>query len=94
MGFSLILTAEEIQLLREWGICYLARCPKGGSAGYIASSRLAPVFGICLYGATRIREACTFHNAPDSLNPLDFELDFKNEQDSSKQHTDWGEERE
>jgi len=55
---------------------------------------LAPVFGICLYGAIRIREACTFHNAPESLNPLDFELDFKNEQDSSKQHTDWGEERE
>jgi len=34
------------------------------------------------------------HNAPDSLNPLDFERDFKNEADSSKQPTDWEEERE
>ena len=34
------------------------------------------------------------HNAPDSLNPLDFERDFKNEPDSSKQPTDWEEERE
>jgi len=33
------------------------------------------------------------HNAPDRLNPLDWELDFKNEADSSKQHTDWEEDR-
>ena len=34
------------------------------------------------------------HNSLDSLNPLDFELDFKNEADSSKQPTNWEEERE
>ena len=34
------------------------------------------------------------HNAPDSLNPLDFELDWKNEAEDSQPHTDWEEERE
>jgi integrase/recombinase XerD len=33
------------------------------------------------------------HNAPDSLNPLDLELDLKNEANSNKQHTDWEEDR-
>jgi len=33
------------------------------------------------------------HNAPDSLNPLDWELDFKNEPQDSQPHTDWEEER-
>ena len=34
------------------------------------------------------------HNAPHHLNPLDWEMDLKNDSDSSKQHMDWEEERE
>jgi len=54
-GQAKILTAEEIQLLFSEGFA----TPRDARRAVALLHRA--LFGICLYGATRIREACIFN---------------------------------